>query len=79
MNVRHTMGVLHSFSIKNIFYDKIELRLFHFRKTICMSETYARTMHFYAGIVHNIYSCQKYMHVKKIYILEIRACQNINV
>ena len=32
MNVRHPngKGVLHSFSIKNIFYDKMELRLFHF-------------------------------------------------
>ena len=79
MNARHTMGVLHSFSIKNIFYDKIDLRLFQFRKTICMSETYARTMHFYACIVHNMYSCQKYMHVRKIYILEICTCQNINV
>ena len=24
MNVRHSMGVLHSFSIKNIFYDKMD-------------------------------------------------------
>ena len=30
MNVRHPMGVLHSFSIKNIFYDKIDLKLFLF-------------------------------------------------
>ena len=30
MNVRHSMGVLHSFSIKNIFYDKMDLRLFYF-------------------------------------------------
>ena len=30
MNVRHPMGVLHSFSIKNIFYDKMDLRLFYF-------------------------------------------------
>ena len=29
MNVRHPMGVLHSFSIKNIFYDKMDLRLFY--------------------------------------------------
>ena len=28
------MGVLHSFSIKNIFYDKMDLRLFYFRVTI---------------------------------------------
>ena len=25
------MGVLHSFSIKNIFYDEMDLRLFYFR------------------------------------------------
>ena len=35
MNVRHPMGVLHSFSIKNIFYDKIDLRLFYFDVTTC--------------------------------------------
>ena len=29
-NVRYPMGVLHSFSIKNIFYDKMDLRLFYF-------------------------------------------------
>ena len=28
------MSVLHSFSIKNIFYDKMDLRLFYFRVTI---------------------------------------------
>ena len=30
MNVRHSMDVLHYFSIKNIFYDKMDLRLFYF-------------------------------------------------
>ena len=30
MKVRHPMGVLHSFSIKNIFYVKMDLRLFYF-------------------------------------------------
>ena len=30
MNVRHPMGVLHSFSIKKIFYDKMDSRLFYF-------------------------------------------------
>ena len=30
MNVRHLMGVLHSFSIKNIFKDKMDLRFFYF-------------------------------------------------
>ena len=34
MNVRHPMGVLHSFSIKNIFYDKMGLRLSYFDKAI---------------------------------------------
>ena len=29
MNVRYLKGVLHSFSIKNI-YDKMDLRLFYF-------------------------------------------------
>ena len=33
MNVR-PMGVLHSFSIKNIFDDKMDLRLFNFDVTI---------------------------------------------
>ena len=28
MNIRHTMGFLHSFSIKNIFYNKVDLRFF---------------------------------------------------
>ena len=30
MNVRHPMGVLHSFSVKNISCDKMDLRLFYF-------------------------------------------------
>ena len=30
MNVRHPVGVKHSFSIKNIFYDKMDLRPFLF-------------------------------------------------
>ena len=30
MDVRHPYGVLHSFSIKNIFYDKIDLQPFLF-------------------------------------------------
>ena len=38
MNVRHPMGVLHSFSIKNIFYDKMDLRLFYFHVTIYQRE-----------------------------------------
>ena len=33
MNVRHPWGVLHSFSIKNIFYDTMDLWLFYFRVT----------------------------------------------
>ena len=34
MNVRYPMGVLHSFSIKNVFYDKMDLRPFYFDVTI---------------------------------------------
>ena len=34
MNERHPMGILHSFSLKNIFYDKMDLRLFYFHVTI---------------------------------------------
>ena len=34
MNVTQCMGVLHAFSIKNIFYDKVDLRFFYFRARI---------------------------------------------
>ena len=34
MNVTHPMDVLHSFSIKNIFYDKMNLRIFYIRMAI---------------------------------------------
>ena len=33
MNLSHPMGVLHSFSIRNIFYDKMDVRLFYFHVT----------------------------------------------
>ena len=33
MNVRHPMDALHSFSLKSIFYDKMDLRLFYFDVT----------------------------------------------
>ena len=33
MSVRHSLGVSHSFSIRNVFYDKMNLRLFYFRVT----------------------------------------------
>ena len=35
MNARHSMSVLHSFSIKNIFYDKMDLSLSYFHVTNC--------------------------------------------
>ena len=34
MNARHPVGTLHSFSIKNIFYGKMDLRFFYFDVTI---------------------------------------------
>ena len=37
MSIRHPMGVLHSFSIKNIFYDTMNLRLFYFDVTTFQS------------------------------------------
>ena len=46
MNVRHPMGVLHSFSIENIFYDKMDLRLSYIRVTMCnmrLSRFYEKT------------------------------------
>ena len=33
MNVRHLKGVLHSFYIKNICYNKMDLKLFYFHVT----------------------------------------------
>ena len=33
MKLRHPMDVLNSISIKNTFYDKIDLRLFYFHVT----------------------------------------------
>ena len=38
MKVRHPIGVSHSFSIKNIFYDKTDLRLIYFHVTICKTK-----------------------------------------
>ena len=34
MNVRQPMDVLHLFSMENIFYDKMDFRLFHLHVTI---------------------------------------------
>ena len=34
MSARHAMGALSSFSVKNIFYDKMEFRLFYFHVRI---------------------------------------------
>ena len=39
MNVRHPVGVLHSFSIKNIFYDEMVLSAFYFRAIIYFKVT----------------------------------------
>ena len=38
MNVRHPIGFLYPFSIKNIFYDKIDFRLFYFDVAIDKSK-----------------------------------------
>ena len=39
MNVRHHMSVLHSFLIKNNFYDKMDLRPFYFHVSILRPRT----------------------------------------
>ena len=36
MNVINPMGVLQSFSLKNIFYDKMDLRIFYFHVTMLL-------------------------------------------
>ena len=43
MNVRHPIDFLYSFSIKNIFYNKMDLRLFYFDVAI----------HLRVGKIHN--------------------------
>ena len=45
MNLRHTYGVLHSFSIKNIFYDKMDLTLFYFRVMKSKSKSFSKKLH----------------------------------
>ena len=46
MNVRHPLGV-HSFSIKNIFYDKMDLRLLYFDVAIYfLDQTLRNEKHF---------------------------------
>ena len=40
MYVRYPMGVLHSFCIKNVFYDEINLRLFYLPVTNCFQWKY---------------------------------------
>ena len=46
MNIRHPMGVLHSFSIKNIFYDKMDLKGFYFDVAKCtFTEAYLKNIY----------------------------------
>ena len=46
MNLRHPMGVIHPFSIKNISYDEIDLKLFYFHGTICFLKLNIPFIHF---------------------------------
>ena len=46
MNIRHPIGVLYTFSIKNIFDNKIESKLFYFHVTKCVAACIV--MHFYS-------------------------------
>ena len=47
-------GVLHSFSMKNIFYDKIDLRLFYFDVAIYWLQLHLLTKSNYLFKVNNI-------------------------
>ena len=51
MNVRNPMGVLHSFSIKNIFYDKMDVRLFYFDVAKCFN--FFKPEYFIPGALEN--------------------------
>ena len=50
MNLKHPMGVLHSFSIKNVFYGKMDLRLFYFHVTIKKIEVFDVTLSGYSHL-----------------------------
>ena len=55
------MGVLHSFSIKNIFYDKMDLRLFYFDEAKSeiyeadpnLPDVYTKTLFIFAKTLHH--------------------------
>ena len=49
MNVRRPYGVSHSFSIKNIFCDKMDLRLLYFPVTV-MKDSVFRQVHCEFGV-----------------------------
>ena len=38
MNVRHFMGVVHSFFTKNIIHDRTDLSFFYFHVTMCTTK-----------------------------------------
>ena len=54
------MNVRHSFSISNIFYDKMDLRLFYFDVTICLSAVHLVNLIFFF-LVH--YSQGSFMRI----------------
>ena len=60
MNVRHSMAALHSFSIKNIFYDNMDLRLFNFHVTICI---------YYICVKRKVLDVKKFslIHISKVW------------
>ena len=61
MNIRHPMGALHSFTIKNIFYYKMDLRLFYFNVTSYNQSLQVpfpvneKTLHLYTCIKDSVY------------------------
>ena len=65
MNVLHSCRILHSFSIKNICYDKMDLRLFCFHVTSFIN-IYASMLHFpayrdhYKVVLYSFFSSSRF-------------------
>ena len=63
MNVRHPMVVLHSFSIKNIFYDKMDLSLFYTKLILFLDKLVK------GSIKYNLLVCAFRKETRLFYIL----------
>ena len=62
MNVRHATGVLDSFSIKNIFYGKMDLTLYYFRVTSYTYLNFLWSRIFGDSLAHPLITIYPYLH-----------------